>query len=46
MRWETTSLDLSDVRPLKVSIPLDDHLTIRLDENTTLNIVEQEDELA
>jgi hypothetical protein len=38
------SLDLSDVRPLEVSTPLDDHLTIRHDENTTLQVVEQERE--
>jgi hypothetical protein len=37
---DDASLDLSDVRPLEVSMPLDDHLTVRLDENTTLNVVE------
>jgi hypothetical protein len=38
---DDASLDLSDVRPLEVSMPLHDHLTVRLDENTTLNVVEQ-----
>jgi hypothetical protein len=38
-------LDLTMVRPLEVSAwPSDpDHLTVRLDENTTLDLVEQEE---
>jgi hypothetical protein len=35
------SLDLSDVRPLEVALWGDDHLAIRLDERTTLHVVEQ-----
>jgi hypothetical protein len=38
---DAASVDLTDVRPLAVGMPLHDHLTIRLDENTTLNVVEQ-----
>jgi hypothetical protein len=35
------ALDLSDVRPLEVKALADDHLLIRLDETTTLQVVEQ-----
>ena len=35
------SFDLSDVQPLGVETPLADHLVIRLDQNTTLQVLEQ-----
>jgi hypothetical protein len=37
------ALDLTDVRPLEVTTGPDDQLTVRLDEHTTLVIVEQDD---
>jgi hypothetical protein len=42
---ENCALDLSDVQPLEIGTWPDDpsHLVVRLDVNTTLDVVEQED---
>lgn len=35
------SFNLSDAQPLEVTTPMEGHLRVRLDEHTTLEIVEQ-----
>jgi hypothetical protein len=42
---DAAAVDLSDVRPLEVTTGPDDHLHVRLDENTTLEVVEQDDDV-
>jgi hypothetical protein len=39
---DSASLDLSDARPIEVTVGPDDHLRVRLDEQTTLEVVEHE----